>query len=531
LINYLKNFDSSKEPYIFFQHKNIAKTIVFTFISIILANSLLISFFYINNKYDEYDKYVVKLKNEQIKLQQKDIKEQIDTIVSIIDYRYKTTKDKNYLVQDLINWINSISYDMQKSDYIFVYKVRDINGGDNFAQLLINPNRPDLLGKYLSDEYEDAKGKKFRKEFLKEIRKSNESFVTYAYKKPSTGEVIEKISYFKYYEPLNWIVAKGVYADDIANQVEELKQQYKQSVKKQIQQNVYSFFAVFIIAIFIAYFMGKRIESILYLKDKEVEKNAKELEQLNKTLQSQVIKEVRKASDQEKILMQKSKFIAMGEMISNIAHQWRQPISELSVIFMNIKMRYDLNKLDQNFMNKKAKEAEYLLEYMSTTIDDFRTFFKPNKQKEKFEIDNIIEAVLHIVGLSLQSNDIKIVYDKQNGLEYCGYPNELEQAILNIISNAKDALIDNKIKDAYIKIDTYKKDNNICITIRDNGGGIQTKPIETIFEPYFTTKSDHDGTGIGLYMTKMIVEKNMHGKLGVENIVAGAKFIITLPIV
>ncbi len=469
------------------------------------------------------------MKNEQLKLQQKDIKEQIDTIVSIIDYRYKTTNDKSYLVQDLINWINSISYDMQKSDYIFVYKLRDINGGNNFAELLINPNRPDLLGKYLSDDYEDAKGKKFRKEFLKGIRRNNESFVTYAYKKPSTGEVIEKISYFKYYKPLNWIVAKGVYADDIASQVEELKQQYEISVKKQIKQNVYSFFAVFIIAVFIAYFMGRRIEHILDQKDKEVDNKRIQLENLNKTLQSQVESEVKKASDQEKILMQKSKFIAMGEMISNIAHQWRQPISELSVIFMNIKMRYDLNKLDQKFMDNKAKESEYLLEYMSTTIDDFRTFFKPNKQKEEFEIDQVIEAVLHIVGLTIQSNDIKIIYDKQDDLVYCGYPNELEQAVLNIISNAKDALIEQKIKNAYIKIDTYRKDNSICITIRDNANGIQTKPIETIFEPYFTTKEDHNGTGIGLYMTKMIVEKNMHGKLSVENISCGAKFLILLP--
>jgi len=498
-------------------------------VSIILANSLLISFFYINNKYDEYDKYIQKLKKDQVKLQQKDIKEQIDTIVDTIDYRFKTTQDKNYLVQDLINWINSISYDIQKSDYIFVYKLRDINGGKNFAQLLINPNRPDLLGKYLSDEYEDAKGKKFRKEFLKGIRKNNESFVSYAYKKPSTGEIIEKISYFKYYEPLNWIIAKGVYVDDIASKVEELKSEYDISVKKQIKQNVYSFFAVFIIAVFIAYFMGRRIELILDQKDKEVEQKRIQLENLNRTLQSQVESEVKKASDQEKILMQKSKFIAMGEMISNIAHQWRQPISELSVIFMNIKMRYDLGKLNQEFMDNKAKESEYLLEYMSTTIDDFRTFFKPNKQKEEFKIDQVVDAVLHIVGLTIQSNEIKIIYDKQDDLVYCGYPNELEQAILNIISNAKDALIEKNIEDAYIKIDTYEKDNNIFITIRDNAKGIQSTPIEAIFEPYFTTKDDEHGTGIGLYMTKMIVEKSMQGKLSVENIVGGAKFIISLP--
>ncbi|MEA1914105.1 MAG: cache domain-containing protein [Campylobacterota bacterium] len=515
----------------FFQHKNIAKTIVFTFVSIILANSLLISFFYINNKYEDYDKHIIKIQKEQILLQQKEIKKQIDSIVNTIEFQYRTNQDKAHLVQNLINWINSISYDMQKSDYIFVYKVRDINGGNKFAELLINPNRPDLLGKYLSDDYTDAKGKQFRKEFLKDIRAKGESFVTYAYKKPSTQEVIEKISYFKYFKELNWIVAKGVYADDIDLKVEELRHEYDISVKKQILENVYSFLIIFMIAVVVAYLMGRRIEMVLAEKEKEVEHKRAQLENLNRNLQSQVKVEVEKASEQEKILMQKSKFIAMGEMISNIAHQWRQPISELSTIFMNIKMRYDLEKLDSDFMQKKAKETEHLLEYMSTTIDDFRSFFKPNKQKETFKIEQVIEAVLHIVGLSIESNNIKIHYDGQKDLVYKGYPNELEQAILNIIGNAKDALSEQKIQNAFIKIDTFEDKGTIYISIRDNAKGIQSKPIEAIFEPYFTTKEDHHGTGIGLYMTKMIVEKNMQGKLSVENISGGAKFMITLPII
>ncbi len=510
-----------------FEHKNIAKTIVFTTIAIILSNSLLISFFYLHNTYNEYQNQLERIKDQQINNQKIAIKQQINDIVQTIDYCYDTNINNKNIVEDLLSWINSLKYDPLKSDYIFIYELKNIEGGDDFATLLVNPNRPDLIGKGLSDEYTDPKGKKFRKEFLEEIRRDGESFVRYAYKKPSTNEIVDKISYFKYYKNLNWIVAKGVYIDDINDLVQNLETQYFQIIKKQMIGNMVSFILVSLFAVFLVYIFGKQIEKTLYEKDKEVVAKTKELEKLNLSLQDQVAKEVKKASDQEKILMQKSKFIAMGEMVSNIAHQWRQPISELSTIFMNIKLRYDLNKLDQQFMNVKAQESERLLNYMSTTIDDFRSFFKPNKQKESFEIRNIIEAAMHIIGSTLSSNNIKLITSIKDDFQIVGYANELEQALLNIISNAKDALIENKIEDPFIKIVVESKDDKIFISIEDNAGGIQTEPIDSIFEPYYTTKVDH-GTGIGLYMTKMIVVKNLNGKLNVQNTSNGAKFVIEL---
>lgn len=507
--------------------KNIAKTIVFTTVIIILSNSLLISFFYLNNTYNEYELQIERIKAQQINLQKVSIKQQINDIVQTIDYCYNKNIENADLVQELIAWINSIHYDPQKSDYVFVYDVKNIDGGDNFATLLINPNRPDLIGKNLSDSYADPNGKQFRKEFLEEIRNNGESFVRYAYKKPSTNDIVDKISYFKYYKNLNWIVAKGVYVDDIDHLVKNLETKYFQTIKQQIISNIAAFILVSLFAIFIAYIFGEKIAKTLKEKDKEVENKTNELEQLNSSLQDQVKKEVKKASDQEKILMQKSKFIAMGEMISNIAHQWRQPISELSTIFMNIKLKYDLNKLDQEFMNNKAKESEQLLEYMSTTIDDFRSFFKPNKQKELFYIKDVIESVMHIIGPTLKNSDIELKMDIDKEVKVNGYANELEQALLNIISNAKDALIQNHVKKPSIIINAFQKDTKVIINIEDNAGGIQTQPIEAIFEPYFTTKVDH-GTGIGLYMTKMIIVKNLNGKLNVQNINNGARFLIEL---
>ena len=510
-----------------FGQKNIAKTIVFTTIVIILSNSLLISFFYLQNTYNEYELQLERIKVQQINLQKTMIKQQINDIVQTIDYCYTNASSEKKVMQDIIHWLNSLQYDPQKSDYIFVYEIKNLNGGDDFATLLINPNRPDLIGKGISDDYTDPKGKKFRKEFLRGIRKDGESFVRYAYNKPSSNEIVDKISYFKYYKNLNWVVAKGVYVDDINDLTQDLETQYFHIIKKQIIGNIVSFVFISLLAVFFAYIFGKKIESKLREKDNEVEKKTQELEQLNISLQDQIQKEVKKASDQEKILMQKSKFIAMGEMISNIAHQWRQPISELSTIFMNIKLRYDLGKLEQEFMDKKAKDAEQLLEYMSTTIDDFRSFFKPNKQKEIFNVQNVFDAVMHIIGPTLQNNNIQLQINIPQNIKISGYANELEQALLNIISNAKDALIDNEIKDPNIIIQVVQSNQTVYLSIEDNAGGIQTQPIDTIFEPYFTTKMEH-GTGIGLYMTKMIVEKNLSGKLNVENTNHGARFVIEL---
>ena len=229
---------------------------------------------------------------------------------------------------------------------------------------------------------------------------------------------------------------------------------------------------------------------------------------------------------QEKILIQKSKMASMGEMIGNIAHQWRQPLSQLSGLFIDIESAYDYKELNKKYLQNRVEEANDLLEYMSKTIDDFRNFFNPNSIKEEFFIKTSVENAIKIVKSTLDFHHIELLVDIDESLKIIGFKNEYSQAVMNIISNAKDVLIDKKIQNPQIKIYIEKIDK-IILCIEDNAGGINENIIDKIFDPYFTTKYEY-GTGIGLYMTKLIIEDKMNGTISAQNVSDGAKFFIEI---
>jgi PAS domain S-box-containing protein len=233
---------------------------------------------------------------------------------------------------------------------------------------------------------------------------------------------------------------------------------------------------------------------------------------------------IEEKAKQEQILIQKSKMAAMGEMIGNIAHQWRQPLSQVSGLFFDIESAYDYKELDKKYLSKRVDEANDLIEYMSKTIDDFRDFFNPNSKKEYFSIHDSINNALKIVDATLSFNQIKVQIDIKTDAKIYGYKNEYSQAVVNIISNAKDILIERKITNPSIKIYIKNREKPI-LYIEDNAGGVDSEIIHKIFDPYFTTKFDY-GTGIGLYMTKLIIEEKMNGFIKVENANKGAIFSI-----
>ena len=459
------------------------------------------------------------------------LKKEINTIIDIINYNAtKSDENESELKGDMVRLLNNITFDRDKSNYIFVYEILDINGGDNFAKLLVNPNRPELLNKPISTNYKDVNGKKFREKFMQDIRIFGESYTKYSYKKVYTNEEKMKLSYFRYFPRWNWVIAVGVYVDDIEKEIAKNKEHLTNRVQNQVFQNIFLFLLFLSMAIVISILVSQKIDDVLKHYKKSVQSKSKALKELNETLEKRVAEEIEINREHEQLLVQKSKFIALGEMISNIAHQWRQPLSELSTIFMFIKFKYSLGQLDEELMKQKSKEADLVLEYMSHTIDDFRNFFMPKKEKEKFSLKTAMDSVMTIISSSLSNNSINITICIDNNQVLNTYLNEFQQVILNIISNAKDVLISNKIESPWIKI--YTKDDEvdkIIIIIEDNGGGIKVEPKSKIFEPYFTTKKDSDGTGIGLYMSKIIVEKSMNGKLRVKDGEFGARFEIILP--
>ncbi len=235
--------------------------------------------------------------------------------------------------------------------------------------------------------------------------------------------------------------------------------------------------------------------------------------------------------EMEKKLLQSEKFATMGEMISMIAHQWRQPLNSISLTANNIRFKLMMNDdIDKKFINKEIELISNYSQHLSNTIDDFRNFFKENKDKIQTNIETIVEESLEIVRDTIQRKKIKIEtnYSCHETIEV--YSNELKQVILNLIKNSEDALLENKIENAFINIKTRKNEDTCIIEIKDNGGGIPQKILVKIFDPYFSTKKEKEGTGLGLYMSKIIVEEHCKGKIEFKVFKDETTAVIVLPL-
>jgi signal transduction histidine kinase len=235
--------------------------------------------------------------------------------------------------------------------------------------------------------------------------------------------------------------------------------------------------------------------------------------------------------EQEKMLIQQSRLAAMGEMIGNIAHQWRQPINVISLILYKLNRAYGDDALTQEMMTASVAKGQKLIEGMSTTIDDFRNFFKPDKVKENFSLAKSLQGTISLFDAGFKNSGIDISLEVLQDATVTGYPNEFSQALLNLFSNAKDAIIEHSIHPGRVLITVGVSDKRAFLKFRDNAGGIPQDIIDRIFEPYFTTKEQGKGTGVGLHMSKMIIENNMNGLLKVCNVDGGAEFLIELPFV
>lgn len=262
-----------------------------------------------------------------------------------------------------------------------------------------------------------------------------------------------------------------------------------------------------------------------------------ELRLLNTNLEIRVEEETQKrlaneqeAKEKERMLIHQSKLASMGEMIGNIAHQWRQPLTQLGSILIGLELFYERDKLTKTRLNEKIQEAEEQISFMSNTIDDFRSFFAPRREKTSFNIQNCLEKVLGLMHASLKNNSIEYALHVKEDILITGYENEISQALINIFSNAKDVLLEREITSPKISIFIYKEKDYAKIDIEDNAGGIRLQPVEKVFEPYVSTKHASSGTGIGLYMSKTIIEKSSNGYLSVKNSKEGAVFSITLPL-
>ena len=267
-----------------------------------------------------------------------------------------------------------------------------------------------------------------------------------------------------------------------------------------------------------------------------IEEKTQKLNEINKNLESLVEQKSQELLQKENILNHQSKMAAMGEMIENIAHQWRQPLSVISTVATGAKLKKELGLLKDDDFYETMNIINNSSQHLSNTIDDFRNFFNNDKEVVLFNIDIPIEKVLYLISTKLKNRNITVIKNCKE-IFVTGLENEFIQVILNIINNAMDAFENKKNNHKFIFIDAYKEKNNVLIKIKDNAGGIEKNIIDRVFEPYFTTKHKSQGTGIGLYMSLEIIKKHMNGNLTVcnknytyKNIeYSGAEFIIEIP--
>ena len=248
---------------------------------------------------------------------------------------------------------------------------------------------------------------------------------------------------------------------------------------------------------------------------------------------------LKKLQRNEAMLIHQSRLAAMGQMVGAIAHQWRQPLNALALTIQDVKDAYEYGELDKGYIDTMVTKSMHHVEFMSKTIDDFRNFFKPNQLAQSFNPLQVVVEAVELISAQLQAHDISIEFScecqrrqaAKCDLGCTGFPSELKQVMLNILSNAFDAIEERRNIPGFqgrITI-TIKHQGTCCvITIDDNGGGIPPEALDHIYEPFFTTKEEGKGTGIGLYMSKMIIEEHMEGKLHTEKIPDGTRFVIDL---
>lgn len=264
------------------------------------------------------------------------------------------------------------------------------------------------------------------------------------------------------------------------------------------------------------------------LTQEELREKQEQMEMLNRSLCDQVEKSVAELRQKDQVLISQGRQAAMGEMIGNIAHQWRQPLNALAMLITNLQFAWRDGDLSEDYLEESAATAHRLIQKMSTTINDFRDFFSPDKVMTTFSALGQIRQAIALVESGFKANNIALSVETEEDCLVKGFPNEYSQVLLNLLGNAKDAILQHHPDAGQVVVSLAVEQGQGVARVRDNGGGVPETIIDKIFDPYFSTKSM--GTGIGLYMSKTIIERNMHGIISVRNIEGGCEFSVALPL-
>ncbi|KAB0669104.1 hypothetical protein F6V30_14845 [Oryzomonas sagensis] len=260
----------------------------------------------------------------------------------------------------------------------------------------------------------------------------------------------------------------------------------------------------------------------------ELRRQRAELERVNKNQEERIAATVAELRRKDEVLIRQNRFAAMGEMITNIAHQWRQPLNNIGLIVQNLNLGYLSGTLSPEQFREDVDNAMATIAGMSQKIDDLRNFFLKDTVPRGFQVDTVIAQTIGLLDAALRHARIRVDVRAETGVTLVGYKNEYARAVLNIVNNARDVLLEREVETPLIAIRIFRESDRSVVTVRDNGGGIDEAIIPRIFDPYFTTKEPNKGTGIGLYMSKVIIENSMGGSISARNIDGGAEFRIAV---
>lgn len=265
------------------------------------------------------------------------------------------------------------------------------------------------------------------------------------------------------------------------------------------------------------------------LAEQELHVKQTQLEALNRTLETRVQEELQRNREKDAMLIQQSRLAAMGEMISNISHQWRQPLNELGIMIQMLRVDFGDSQLDETRINEFSSTCMEIIQHMSQTINTFRDFFKKDKPSTVFDVPTAITKAVDLVQASFRSVGIRLNLELEPDCLIQGHANEFSQVILNLFNNARDVLVERSIVVPEIAVVVRRENGQIVVAVEDNAGGIPADIVEKIFDPYFTTKHKSQGVGLGLYMSKIIIEGKMGGRIEASNTSDGARFQLIFP--
>lgn len=472
-------------------------------IVIIPIVSLVVVWLFIQNAQHSHEELKEIEKQNYIELMKSVSKREVDRYIELIQYHmggkeefFKTEADLKAHMLDIAG-----QYRYGKSGYLGI--IRD--DGEVLAHI-----DQRMVGQNLRLTQNEEAKKIFS--LLKEATRGCDSgFATYRWTNPSTRQEEMKITYVRCLSQWGWLVTSGVYLDEINDYIEKESGKTSEYTKTNLGIIITTSLALVVITLVLSLIISNIIKKIF------------------DNYKANIHREMERNKQKDMLLFEQSKKAAMGELIGIIAHQLKQPLNGIMISKETLMDDYEYGEVTEKTIEEFSETVDEQVRFMSTSIEDLRNFFRPNKKVKPFSANKAIQKGLAIIATNISGKGIEIVSDYRDDATLNGIDNELQQVVINIVNNAKEVLVETRPENPYIRIRTMVEEGVFRLTIEDNGGGIPNNIIDKVFDSYFTTKGEK-GTGIGLNLSKLIVEESFGGTISVHNTEEGACFTVTLPI-